>query len=220
MNTDILNNYLKQGNVSIPSYFLGNYKKLNITAEEFVMLIYLMNQCNKISYNPKMIGYNLNMEEKDVLSVLNRLNEKRVIDIIVLKNESKMMEEFITLDIFYHKLASMIMGDKKEEEGVSSLFETFEKEFGRTLSPMEYEIINAWLSASFKEDIILEALRIATYNGVNNLRYIDTIIYEWKKKGFKTVDEVRKYNKNFKKPKTEAKELFDYNWLDDEDTSK
>lgn len=219
MNTDILNNYLRQGSVSIPNYFLGNYKKLNISSDEFILLVYLMNLGNKTSYNPKMIGFNLNMDEKDVLQMLSRLNEKRVIDIVVEKNENKVMEEYITLDILYHKLASMIMGDKKEE-GVSNLFELFEKEFGRTLSPMEYEIINAWLSASFKEDMILEALREATYNGVSNLRYIDKIIYEWKKKGFKTVDEVRKYSKEFKKPKGEKKELFDYNWLDDEEADK
>ena len=216
MNADILNNFLRTGSISIPSYFLANYKKLNITSDEFIILIYLMSSGGKIVYDPKVIGSHINMDEKEVLQMLSKLNEKRLIDIVVEKNACKMMEEFINLDILYSKIASHIMGSKKEG-GVSTLFETFEHEFGRTLSPMEYEIISAWINAGFKDDIILEALREATYNGVSNLRYIDKIIYEWKKKGFKSVDDIRKYTKEFKKVKPEKKELFDYNWLEDEE---
>ena len=62
---------------------------------------------------------------------------------------------------------------------------------------MEYEFINAWINSGMNEDIIKEALKEATYNGVSNLRYIDKIIYEWKKKGYKTVEQVR--NNKFKK---------------------
>lgn len=217
MNADILNSFIRSGSISIPSYFLANYRKLNITSDEFIILVYLMNNGNKIVYDPKAIGSHINMDEKEVLQMLSKLNEKRLIDIVVEKNACKMMEEFINLDILYSKITAHIIGSKKEVTGVSSLFETFEHEFGRTLSPMEYEIISAWISAGFKDDIILEALREATYNGVSNLRYIDKIIYEWKKKGFKTVDEIRKYTKEFKKVKPEKKELFDYNWLEDEE---
>ena len=65
------------------------------------------------------------------------------------------------------------------------------------------------------EEIIKEALKEATYNGVSNLRYIDKIIYEWNKKGYKTIDDVR--NKNSKKEVEEKKDnyFFEYNWLDE-----
>ena len=90
----------------------------------------------------------------------------------------------------------------------------FESEFGRTLSPMEFEYINEWINGGMDEEIIKEALKEATYNGVSNLRYIDKIIYEWKKKGYKTVEDIRK--NNYKKDNNkETKEMFDYNWLDE-----
>jgi len=217
MNSDILNKYIKTGNISVSNYFLANYKLLNITSDEFIILIYLMNMGSKTSYNPKMIGQAISMNEKEVLDILNKLNEKRIIDVIVEKNSNNVMEEYISLDILYQKLSSLILGTKKEVND-SNMFELFESEFGRTLSPMEFEIINAWLDADFKKDMILEALREATYNGVSNLRYIDKIIFEWKKKGFKTVADVQKYNKSYKKEKPEKKELFDYNWLDDDES--
>ena len=96
----------------------------------------------------------------------------------------------------------------------STIYDMFEKEFGRTLSPMEYEIIAAWLESNFKEELIIEALKEATYNGVSNLRYIDKILYEWNKKGIKTKEEVIKAQKNFKKGESK-KEVYDYDWLND-----
>ena len=80
---------------------------------------------------------------------------------------------------------------------------------------MEYEIINAWLDNSFNEELVILALKEATYNGVSNLRYIDKILYEWEKKGIKTKEDVEKERKKFESKKVESKELFDYDWLND-----
>jgi len=81
---------------------------------------------------------------------------------------------------------------------------------------MEYEIINAWLEKDFSEELILGALKEAVYNGVSSLRYIDKILYEWQKKGYNTLKEVNEglTKKNEKKAPVE---LFDYNWLEDEE---
>ena len=79
---------------------------------------------------------------------------------------------------------------------------------------MEYEFINAWIESGMSEELIKEALKEATLNGVSNLRYIDKIIYEWTKKGYKTVSDVE--NNRMKKDKEEKKNyFFEYNWLDE-----
>ena len=69
------------------------------------------------------------------------------------------------------------------------------------------------------EALIKGALKEAIYNGVRNFRYIDKIIYEWQKKGFKSMDDVNKHLRNEDKPlpKEKEEELFDYNWLDDDE---
>ena len=81
---------------------------------------------------------------------------------------------------------------------------------------MEYEIINAWLQHNYTEELIIGALKEAVYNGVKNFRYIDKILYEWNKKGFKTMNDVNNHLQRSDEKKEES-ELFDYNWLDDED---
>ena len=37
------------------------------------------------------------------------------------------------------------------------MYDNFEKEFGRTLSPMEYEIINNWKEQKISNELILAA---------------------------------------------------------------
>jgi DNA replication protein DnaD len=49
------------------------------------------------------------------------------------------------------------------------------------------------LKSGMNEDLIIGALKEATYNGVSNLRYIDKIIYEWGKKGFKNMNDVNNH---------------------------
>ena len=102
------------------------------------------------------------------------------------------------LDLFYNKLLLLLVNGEEKEEKDTGIFETFESEFGRTLSPMEYEYIKAWMEDGFSEEILKEALKEAIYSGVPKLRYIDSIIYDWRKKGYKTVDDVRN-NKQVKK---------------------
>ena len=108
----------------------------------------------------------------------------------------------------------------RSEEQKETIYDTFEKEFGRTLSPMEYQIINAWQDNNIEVETILLALKEAVYNGVNNLRYIDRILSEWSKKGIKTKEDLDKDKANFIKKKSinvETVEQSDYDWLNDEE---
>ena len=62
---------------------------------------------------------------------------------------------------------------------------------------MQYEIIKAWIEEKkYSEEIIIGALKEAVYNGVSNFRYIDKILYEWSKKGIKTMNDVKTHLKS------------------------
>ena len=108
-----------------------------------------------------------------------------------------------------------------EDNSDSNIYGLIEKEFGRTLSSIEYEIIKAWLNDNISEELIKEALKEAIFNGVSNLRYIDKILYEWNKKGIKSVSDVENMRKKRNKKDTDDieidTEIFDWNWLDEEE---
>jgi len=205
---------LKNSNYQLPRELLFNYKKLNITDNEFIMLVYLINQYSEF-YNPKQISNDLKMSINDVLECINSLCEKNIIK-IELKKINNIRSEIVNLDSLYEKIAFVL--NEVEEKNDSNLYSVFETEFGRTLSPMEFEIINSWVDGGYSEELIKLALKEATYNGVSNLRYIDKIIYEWSKKGIKTKEDVENDRKKFQSKNNKNKELFDYDWLNDNDT--
>ena len=163
---------------------------------------------------------------EEVMEIVSNLSDKNLLKVDVIKSEKKIMEELIQLDGFYNKLALLTMEEvnNTSEASSSNVFEIVEKEFGRTLSPIEYEIIQAWLDNGISEELITEALKEATFNGVSNLRYIDKILYEWGKDGVKTKEDVekRKLKRNKKiKKEEEAKDLdldiMEWDWFDDEE---
>lgn len=202
-------NLLSKKDATIPFVLLENYKKLNIKEIDLIILIFLINYDE---YNPKLIADSMDIKLPILLESIANLEKLGLIK-IELKKINGIQVEVCNLNNLYEKLALMIM-DKKEENN-SSIYDVFESELGRTLSPIEYELISEWLNNN-SEEILKLALKEATYNGVSNFRYIDRIIHEWNKKGIKTREDVIKNNEEFKRKKKEEKqELFDYDWLND-----
>ena len=201
---------LKSGYSVIPNTLLFNYKKLNINDNELILIIYLMN--NDKHFDAKKISEQLKFDLPTIMQMIDNLMNNDLISIDIVKN-NKISEEIINIDNIYVKLSYLLVGDE-EEKKESNLFELFEQEFGRTLSSIEYELINAWIDSGYSEEIIILALKEAVYNGVFNLKYIDRILYQWNKKGLKTKEDIENDRANFRSQK-EKKELVDYDWLND-----
>ncbi len=220
---EVIRKILMDRPIVVPRCLFNNYHKFNINEEELVVLIYLMNMGSKVLYNPSVFMEELAMDKFKVMEIINGLTTKRIIEIVVEKNGNRKSEEYISLELLYQKLALVVMNDSDDnggsEKAFGDIFSMFETEFGRCLSPMEMEIIKEWINQKFSDEIIYEALKEATYNGVSNLRYIDRVLFEWKKKGLKTKDDVMRDKEKFRKErkKKEKVEVFDYNWLEDDD---
>lgn len=210
---------LKSKNIVIPLYLYKSYSKLNINLEEFIFLMYLYNQGEKIIFDPNTIEEDLGIDIKDVMSIISKLTDNKLINLEVIKNDKNIMEEYISLENFYQKISMLIIDELNNQEGGddSTIFQVIEEEFGRTLSPIEYEIVKAWIDSGISNELIKEALKEATFNGVSNLRYIDKILYEWNKKGIKNASDVEKNRSQYKEKKEEKLEVFEYNWLEDDE---
>jgi len=211
MNIEKLIEVMKMKSIHLPVYLIQNYKKLNISEQELLILGVLLNSSSLIDYSK--ISLLLNISEQDVLQATTHLQELDLLSVKVVKNKEGIMEEHVSLDSLYNKIALSMIGNV--EKPISNIYETFEREFGRTLSSMEYEIISGWLESNYKEEVIIAALKEAVYNGASNLRYIDRILFEWNKKGIKTANDIYKEKERFTKSKKEKIEIPDYNWLED-----
>ncbi|MDF9408202.1 MAG: DNA replication protein DnaD [Pelotomaculum sp. PtaB.Bin013] len=73
---------------------------------------------------------------------------------------------------------------------VVNLITSFEKEFGRPLSPLEVDQLAKWRS-ELPEDLILEALTQAVIRNKRTLAYTGGILLNWQRAGIRTADEAR-----------------------------
>lgn len=192
---DIKKEFLKKDFI-INTNIVKTISNLDITIKEFMLLLYFININNSLDL--KNIKDKIGLNDEDILNTYSSLLTKKLISVSLVKTNGLSSEE-INLDMFYDKL---IMNTKTEEVS-TDIYSKFESEFGRVLSPIEYETINRWISSGVKEDLILSALKEAVVSGACNLRYIDKIIYSWTKKGKS-------------EEKEDYQELFDYDWLGDE----
>lgn len=215
MNGKVIN-ILKDKNYVLPAYLLKSYKSLGISGDDFIVLIYLINKELPIVCDYKMMSDELNIKQKEVMMNINELKDKGIIEIKVNKNKDGRLEEYILLDSLYNKLFMTMINSENVDTVDSNIYSTFESEFGRTLSPIEYELVNGWIECKYDESLILEALKEAVFNGVNNFRYIDRILFEWNKKGIKTVEQSRKNKEQFVSRKETNVEVPDFDWLNNE----
>lgn len=197
------------GNIIIPEYLLKYRSELNLEMDEFILLVYLINQKDLVIFDVNNLSSKLYIESNRVLELISSLNEKNYIS-IEMKKTSGVIEEYISTDLFYNKIESMVISTK-DEESSNDIYSLFESEFGRTLSPTETEIISNWVESDIPEELIKEALKEAVLSGVHNMRYIDKILFEWTKKGYKEVSDIKR------KPEKEEKieEIYDYDWLNE-----
>ncbi len=215
---EVVRNALKEKPIIIPKILFKNYKKLNLTEAELIILICLINQGDKIAYNPNMFTDEIGLDKYKAMQILNDLTEKNMLEIKVENNKYGKKEEYIYLDLLFNKLFNLLL-DESHETVITidnNIFSLFEQELGRTISPMEVEIIKEWIQAGISEELIKEALKEAIYNNVRNLKYVDRILFSWQQKGIKTKQDIIKDKKNYRKAQKSLEPIYDYNWLEDE----
>ncbi len=193
--------------------FIKEALKLNLSLNEFLLLLYFDNVFDEV-FDMKVVSKCLNMKEVDVLTAYGSLMAKRLIKVDAEKDDLGKIRERVSLDNFYNEIRSDYKKNEKKETK-EDIYQVFEREFGRTLSTMDYEIINAWIDGGYSEELIIAALREAVYNGVTNLRYIDRILNEWNKKGIKAPEDIK--NAMEKEPETPLYEtsVMNFDWLNE-----
>jgi len=243
--------WLSKGNSSIPVLLLENYKKLNMTDAEMMLIIHLNTYASQGVDFPsfEQLQERMTCSTEQLSSLFNRLHKEKYLEIQTYQSKDGMMGERYSLEPLWEKLVAFLTLEEstalQETAATSELQETtwppeelapdrqkklegevyrrFEQEFGRPLSPMECETIGYWLDEDHYDiQFIFLALREAVISGKLSLRYIDRILFEWKKNGFKTVEQIKDHAKKFRqqskqksKEQPEAsKEFSFYNWLE------
>ena len=216
MNGTKLNEIIKSKKVVIPLYFLKMCYELELNKDELLLLLYLYDMHDN-PFDPSKISNDLSSDMLKIMNDISNLSDKGLISITAKKNDKDIIEEVIDLSSLYDKITIKMMEElNTHEEKIDNIHEIIELEFNRKLTPLEHEVIDDWERNNYDKQVIKEAIKEASMNGVNNLRYIDKILYDWYKKGIRSVNDIEK-NKESESSNDVAYVMDDWLNMDDED---
>lgn len=94
----------------------------------------------------------------------------------------------------------------------SYYLEKIENEFG-LLSPIQIEEL-CNLKDKYGEELVLEALKECSINNIRTINYLKGILKNWDKQNIKSINDIK--NNQIKNDSEQPVELFDYDWVNDE----
>jgi DNA replication protein len=216
---------------TFPAALFRYYKKLELTDMQFLVLqhIHQLRQEGVRLPSPQQIGERMTAPVQDCSRLLRELMSARFIVINETSDSNKdIIVEEISLKPVFEKLYEYLAAEEMEDEDVKSknkegiLFEKFEVEFARPLTPMEMEMISMWFDEDGHDPELIEAaLKEAVISSKLNFRYIDRILHDWKRNGVKTLDAAKQHGEKVRShrsissaPASQAKPHPGYNWLE------
>ncbi|WP_026694856.1 DnaD domain-containing protein [Peribacillus kribbensis] len=220
--------WMKEGSISIPSFLLSHYKEMGLNEYEFMILLQIQLFIEKGNGfpTPDEISGRMTLDITDCSSHLRRLIQKGYLEIQEEYTADSILFERYSLDPLNEKIVQHFIKVQNQPqvpaETEESLYTIFEKEFGRPLSPFECETLAMWMEDDHHSTMIKAALKEAVISGKLNFRYIDRILFEWKRNGIMTPDQAKTHGQKFRMNKRERKQEVQtasknvpfFNWLE------
>ncbi|PLR99939.1 DNA replication protein DnaD [Bacillus sp. T33-2] len=233
MKADLLG-WLSEGNITFPAALMTEYKHLHINEQELVLLLqvlYFLEKGNEFP-TPTELADRMTFSAGECTEMLRSLIQKGIIQIIDGYSPEGIRFEKYSLQPLWEKLVDRFLLARKQhsrqilQQEETDLYTCFEKEFGRPLSPFECETLAMWMDDDHHDPLIIKAaLREAVISGKLNFRYIDRILFEWKRNGIKTIEQAKSYGRKFRQHQVQHKSSHQparvnpasvpfYNWLE------
>ncbi|WP_027408536.1 DnaD domain-containing protein [Anoxybacteroides tepidamans] len=231
MDKEKMAEWLGHGSISIPKLLLHHYKRLGLTEVEFMLLLHLHSFMEEGVWfpTPAEIAEKMTLTPAQCMETLRKLMQKGFVSIEEQVDQAILSEKY-SLKPLWEKLVHYLVselaasGQKERQEEEQSVYTMFEQEFGRPLSPFECETLTMWIDQDGHDPAIVKAaLREAVLSGKLNFRYIDRILFEWKKNGIRTIEQAKDHGKKFRKHQLKSKlpqptehrqTVTFYNWLE------
>jgi DNA replication protein len=227
---ELMMTWIEEGMIQVPQLLMSKYKQIGLDETELVLLLHVHSFMEKgISFpTPEELAERMTIASNACSSILRKLVQHQFIGIEEGYSQDSIRFEKYTLKPLWLKLVDEMIYESKQDEleknltQESNLYTTFEKEFGRPLSPLECETLSMWLDQDQHDSSIIKtALKEAVISGKLNFRYIDRILFEWKKNGIKTLEQARNYGASFRQKRTKTNPAHRttttvpfYNWLE------
>ncbi|MEH7255157.1 DnaD domain-containing protein [Neobacillus niacini] len=231
MKTNLIS-WLQEGNITVPAVLFSEYRNMSLNEYELVLLLNIITFIEKGNDfpTPEELSSRMTITVSECNEMLRRLIQKGLIDIMDETSSEGIRFEKYSVAPLWERLVDQFLMKNKMTQAVTKktdetdLYSCFEKEFGRPLSPFECESLAMWMDDDHHDPIIIKAaLRESVMSGKLNFRYIDRILFEWKKNGIKTIEQAKNHGRKFRQKQTPNRPAQDsqpstssvlYNWLE------
>lgn len=200
---ELLNN-----TVTVPHLLLDYYSEIGLDENQVITILKIMRYVGSAneSFFLKDVLPAFSNEREKALGALSLLVSKKIIG----REKSSLDDEPVySLAPLYDNLweiwaylqsrsngkgkQSKKTGEKgpKKKDAFTTVYQSFEQEMARPLSPYEGNKIADWLDhCHYKPEIILEALKRAVLYGKYNFAYIDKILLSWQRQNLQTLKQI------------------------------
>ncbi|MBO6261456.1 MAG: DnaD domain protein [Bacilli bacterium] len=203
---------------------LDNYKKLKMSESQVVLVLMvdrLVNQGNPlITADLLSLKMSLDIKEIDKLiaDLLTRgLMEYKTVDGKTTTSLDPLKEKLFREFQLALSKENEAKSNKTIKEQLSNIFENFQRELGRSLSPMEISTIREWVSMGYTDENIIDALKEAINQGKKSLKSVDKILLSWAKRAEIEAEGKTSIDDEWTKNLEETIRIAKTPWLDEDD---
>lgn len=200
---------------------LEYYKRLGLSEIDLSVLLmirHLVKQDNDF-VGAEQLSLKMSLPIGEIDKTLVSLMDRKFIEY---NNVNKSLS--ISLEPTYKKLFNefkktifemdALENSEEKTNSLKNIYQAFEKELGRSLTPLEFSMINEWVNYGFSDTTIIDALKEAISNKKKSLRAVDKILLAWQtrddrhEKGYSTASD--KWNKDME----EAIKIAQTKWVE------
>ena len=200
---------------------LEYYRKLRLNENELatiLMIDHLLEQKNTL-ITPDLLSMKMSLSVKELDKIFVSLMERGFIDFTTgkkIKVSLKPLQKKL-YEVFQISLAKEQETQTSAEKSayLKNIYEVFEKELHRTLSPLEFSLIGEWVDQGYSDETIMNALREALSKGKKSLRSVDKILLQWQARDDIEATGITAVSKDWNKDIERTMEIAKAKWIDD-----
>lgn len=184
---------------------VDTYKSLGLSENDLAILLVVDNILKEepTLITAEILALKMNLDVKDIDKMLVSLMNRGYLEFTTGENSTSLLTSIKPLykrlgETFVKELitASTLEENKQKHDAVTNIFSTFQREIGRSLTPIELEKIREWIGTGIQEETIIESLHECKSKSKNvTLRQIDKIIIkrmtstDVKKEGYSAIND-------------------------------
>ena len=204
--------WIYSGSTSVPNALLQNYRKLQLTADECLLIAWLMQRHPEESFviDVRATCIQFGIDERQLFSIIQHLMDRQVLEIRQREARDGKKVDYYSFKPLLRQLEVLFKQSSFSVEKMSqkdvNVLALIEQEFNRQLSGFEIEMISGWIHKDkYPQELIVAALKEAILNQAHNVKYIDRILLAWKNKGIKSAQQLAASETRTKNAQVEVK---------------